>query len=51
MLLLIVSGIHHSLLLYLSPYHSTRMNLICLFNECAVSLNLYLSLLLTDYLS
>jgi hypothetical protein len=27
------------------------VNLICLFNESAVSLNLYLSLLLTDYLS
>jgi hypothetical protein len=27
------------------------VNLICLFNETAVSLNLYLSLLLTDYLS
>jgi hypothetical protein len=27
------------------------VNLVCLFNEVAVSLNLYLSLLLTDYLS
>jgi hypothetical protein len=51
MLLLIISGLHQCLLLHFSPHSSKRVSLICLFNELAVSLNLYLSLLLTDYLS
>jgi hypothetical protein len=51
MLLLIISVINQCLLLRLSPYESKRVNWICFFNEVAVSLNLYLSLLLTDYLS
>ena len=51
MLLLVISCIQQCLILRVSPYESNRVNQILLFNEVAVSLNLYLSLLLTDYLS
>lgn len=49
-LLLIFSLIYQCLLLTSQPYETTLLNLLSFFNEISVSIYLYLTLLLSDYL-
>ena len=49
-LLLIFSLIQQCLLLTSQPYETTLLNLLSFFNEISVSIYLYLTLLLSDYL-
>ena len=50
MLLLIISCVQQGLILRSRPYESKGKNFINMLNEVAVSLNLFSSLILTDFL-
>lgn len=50
MILLILSVLQQGLILISQPYETKLINALSFFNEVMVSIYLYLTLLLTDYL-